>query len=426
MRNQVRTLQVSRHRARMMKWVAVGLLAVFLGSSVLYGYLINEQHKETTLHYRRAEENFQRAEENFRQARNAVNEFFTAVAKDDDFKNAPGLMQLRRTLFDTAKRYYEDFVLQRSDDPDVIAGQIGTLFDMAEIVTHFGERHDAIDYYLRAIALGEELVQQYPNNPHYLDLLAKCYKDLGVVYGRLGFPFEQILNSYLKALPLNRRLVAEFGDVPEYHRNLARILHNLGILKVRAGISDEAIRYFFRESLAVRSAMTQFTDPPEFHFGKAQTHHSLALLYAKNKQFDDADREFEMASQFLIELREMYPDRFRNAEIHLLGTIYFGRGEMNSNADKPEIARTYLLRAIDSFGVLVENSPEHVGYQWDLNNALFLLFECLYLEDKHESALEVFQQHGFELPDFFDEDRTPAEEERWRQFRTRLREVLEE
>ena|GEM_PF-2683351 len=476
MRHQVQALKISRHRARMMKWVAVSLLAVFLGTSMLYGYLINEQYKETALqhhraeeNYQRAEENYQRAEENLYKARSAVNDFFTNVAKDDNVKNAAGLMSLRRMLLDLARQYHDDFVSQRSDDPEVIAGQIGSLFDMAGIETHFGNRHHAIDYYLQAIERGEELVQKYPQNVDYLDILAKCYKDIAVVYGEEGYPPELVFDYNQKALILNRRMVEEFGTDPEYHRNLARILHNLGVWKMRHGDGEGAEQYF-RESLTVRKGMSRFEDPPEFHYGQAQTYFALALLHVDKNRFDDADREFEAARQLLDELYDLYPDRFQNDEMAMQGSILFGQGEMNFNSNKPAAARSSFVRAAELFGILVEKAPEDIGYQRQLNYALSLLFECLVQENRDETALELFRQReesllqpavlfpdiilflsqwylrvaefhlereradeaveslqsGLELLDILEEDRTPEEETLWRKIQTRLWEVLSE
>ncbi|MCL2711615.1 MAG: serine/threonine protein kinase, partial [Planctomycetaceae bacterium] len=382
-RNSIRLLKASRRRARMMKWIAVSLLGIFLGTSTLYSYWINEQYKQTALQRLRAEDNLQKA-------RSAVNTFFTNVAKNPDIKDA-GLMQFRRDLLGLARQYHEDFTAQRSDDPDVIAEQVSSLFDMAGIVSQFGEHLDAIDYYRRAIELGNALTVEYPNNDRYLDILAKCYKDLGLVYGKAGYPPEQELENNIKALAINRRLVDEFGDVAEYHRNLARILHNIGLWEMTYGTGAKAEEYFL-DSLTVRNGMIRFDDPPEYHYGMAQTHFALALLFVDGERFSEADLEFERASSFLDDLRDLYPERFRNDEINLLGGILFGRGEMRFNEDQPAEALSYLIRAREPLGILVERAPEHLGYQRQLNIALTLVFECLVREGRDDEALELFQQ----------------------------------
>ena len=341
---------------------------------------------------------------------------------------------------------------------------------MAGIERDFGERIDqAIEDYLTAISLGEELVQKHPNNARYLDILAKCYKDLAVVYDAERFPYEQVLECNRKALAINRRLVAENSDVPEYHRNLARILHNLGVGELKRGNNGEAEK-FFRESLSVRNGMTRFADPPEFHYGKAQTLFAMALSYVVTERFDDADREFVMALQLLDELQELHPDRFGNDELNMQGMILFGLGEMNFRSDRPDVACSYFVRALQPFGILVEKSPEHIGYQRQLNDALSLLFDCLVRENKDDEAIAIFRQreeslletaivfpdviqflcqwylrvaefhfergrkdeavralqNGFEPLDVLEDDRTAEEEMLWEKIRTRLREIVNE
>ncbi len=387
-KNQLKSLRTARRRSLMMKWIAACLLVVFLGSSLWYGYTINEQRKKTDMQFRRAEENLQRAEENFQQARNAVSVFFTMVAKDPAIKNA-GMMPLRRTLLDSARKYQEYFVAQKSDDPDVIAGQIASLFDAANIEANFGNWQDAIDYYHKAVDLGDALVQKYPDNARYLDLLSKCYKDLGVVYGEGLYPPDEVLECNHKALALSRRLVSRFPDEPEYQRNLARILHNLGVWELKQDQQERAER-FFRESLDVRDGMLRFPDPPEYHYGKSQTLFALALSFVRSGRHADADREFEAALKLLDELQKQHPDRFDDEERNMQGAILFGIGEMDYTEGQWALARSFLNRAAEPFGMLVEKSPEHIGYQRQLNDALILIFECLVRENKDDEALALF------------------------------------
>jgi len=459
MRNDIRTLKTSRRRARLMKWIAVGLLGIFLGTSTLYGYLLNEQYKRRALEHHHAEEELQKA-------RNVVNNFFTNTAKINDVTDA-GLVQFRRDLLNLARQYHDDFVAQKSDDPNVIVDQVSSLFQRADIEAQFGYSDDAIKHYLRAIDFGNELVAKYPNNAKYLDILAKCYEHLAAVYDQVQFPPEQILDNYLKALAINRRLVAEHGDIAEYHYNLARILHNLGTWKLRYN-SKEAEKYF-RDSLGVRDGTARFDNPLEYHFGKAQTHYSLALLCVADERFSEADYEFKMASSFLDVLRNQHPDRFRNDESDFLGKVLFGWGEMKFNENQPEVAHSYLSRALDHFGILVKMAPEHIGHQQQLDDTSRLVFECLVREAKNDAALALFQQrekilletatlfpgviqflcrwylriadfyleqgqrdeaiqalrNGFETLDVLEDHRTSEEDELWRKIQISLQEILD-
>ncbi len=392
LRHQVRTLQQARKRARMMKWVAVGLLAVFLGSSILYGFLINEQYKQTAKEYRRAEENRARAEENFQKAQSAVNEFFTEFAKEDAVKSA-GLMPLRRKLLDSARRYYDDFASQKHDNPDVIAGKVSSLFDMGGIEEGFGNGHDAIDYYLKAIQLGEALVSRHPDNEHYLEILSKCYKDLAVVYEAENFDAGRILDCNEKALTISRKLVADHPDVPEFHRNLARALHNFGVFEFRHGNDPKAIA-FFDESLNVREGMLRFPDPPEYHFGKSQTQFLVGMVFAKEGRPDEADKKFDAALQTIEELKTTKPDKFRNEDINLQATFLMERAKLEKNE---VAARQHFEKALEPLGVLVKKSPENIMYQDRLNEAKAHVFEFLVRENRFDDAMELFKEREEEL-----------------------------
>ena len=61
-----------------------------------------------------------KAEANFRQARQAVDEYFTLVSESRLF-DVPGLQPLRKQLLDAALNYYEGFVNQRGQEPQLQA-----------------------------------------------------------------------------------------------------------------------------------------------------------------------------------------------------------------------------------------------------------------------------------------------------------------
>jgi len=172
-RHNVQILKASRNRARMMKWITVGLLGIFLATSTLYGYLISEQYKRRALEHHLAEVNLQKT-------RSVVNNFFASVSNIPDIMDAD-LTQFRYALLDLARQYHDDFVAQKSDNPDVIADQVSSLFNRAGIEAQFGYVGDAIEHYLMAIELGNKLLEQYPDNAQCRNILAKCYEAIRVL-----------------------------------------------------------------------------------------------------------------------------------------------------------------------------------------------------------------------------------------------------
>ncbi len=67
-----------------------------------------------------------KAEANFRKARQAVDEYFTLVSESRLF-DVPGLQPLRKQLLEAALKYYEDFVNQRGQEPQLRAALASVL-----------------------------------------------------------------------------------------------------------------------------------------------------------------------------------------------------------------------------------------------------------------------------------------------------------
>jgi serine/threonine protein kinase len=425
-RREVEKRLTSRRRGKAMKWVAAALLVAFLGASILYGYLINAQYLKT-------ETERQRAEANFQSAREVVNQFLTDFAKDETLKNL-GLMPLQRKLLDSAKEYYEIFVAQKSDDPQVLFEQMHALFDIAGIETRFGNRQDVADYFQRAINIGLQLTTKQPQNPQHLDLLAKCYKDLGVYYQMIEFDSKMIKDVNAKALNISRQLANQYPENLEYQRNFARILHNLGEHHARSvsdttQSSDEFLNAEknYRESLEVRKRL-QEKEPEEFLFGTAQTSLALAALHleeAKNieqdgkdfsaslnesnttelskdqlnelnklaeqlhQRINESNFELKTALNLVATLKKDYPDDFGITKEFLQALIRFKQSEVHRLEKRFDIAETNIRDAIQIFESIIKRAPEDMAFQGRLNEATILLYEILTDEEKLPEQIEL-------------------------------------
>lgn len=407
-RRRIDALHAVRRRAKTMKWVAVALLLAFLGSSVVYGHLINVQFQKTEAQRKLAEANFQKA-------RDAVKRFYTMFAKDESVKNA-GLMKLQRELFDAAKEYNEDFVAQKSDDPEVLYDQMHALFDIGKIETYFGNHEEAISYYKRAVDLGNRLVEEKPEISKYRDLLAKTYKDIGIVYETVESDPDIIIDVNLKALDINRKLVEEYPDVLDYRRNLARILHNMGLLNARWDPTSPETEKFYLESLSVRERL-QTEDPTEYLFGKSQTLSALATFYfaeadfaemeaeefrerentvkaeqaerTKAKHLNNVQKILADALELLRTLEKEYPDDGAIDRKFLYGFIRLEQGKaFFKNGSLPEAEKT-LLDAAETFENIVEKAPEHLSYQGRLFETRKWVYQTFLAEEKFKEMEEL-------------------------------------
>jgi hypothetical protein len=91
---------------------AVAILAFLVGATLLAGLAA------VGVQWHRAERQRLEAEANFRKARAAVDECFTTVT-DHPVLQEPGMQPAREVLLRIALRYYQEFLQQRGDDPEV-------------------------------------------------------------------------------------------------------------------------------------------------------------------------------------------------------------------------------------------------------------------------------------------------------------------
>src|SRR5262249_43091480 len=99
--------------------------------------------------WRLTERQRQRAEANFQKAREAVDECFTTVTTNPVLQE-PGMEPVRQVLFQTALKYYQDFLDQRTDDPAVQADLARAYYRLGYITERIGSKTEALQAYEQA------------------------------------------------------------------------------------------------------------------------------------------------------------------------------------------------------------------------------------------------------------------------------------
>jgi hypothetical protein len=123
---------------------------------------------------RRTEQQRDRALSNFHQARQAVDTYLTQVS-DNEVLKAQNLEPLRRELLRTARDFYEHFVQQEPEDPNLQVevgrahGRLGQISSILE------SRPKALKHYQKMRAIFERLHEAYPENPVFQKELAESY-----------------------------------------------------------------------------------------------------------------------------------------------------------------------------------------------------------------------------------------------------------
>ncbi len=171
-----------------------------------------------------------------------------------------------------------------------------------------------IGNYKRAIEVGKEAVQMYPNDPNAHRCLGESYhaigefklalehmkkaKDLTSNVEDLMYIFNRIGMIYSDMGYLDRALIYYTGSL-SLARNLgnrvaeAAVLNNIAGIYYRAGELDKALDYY-EESLKLQ------TDEKE----KATTYNNIAIIYSSKGNYQKAVEYFQKA----IEIHKMSGD----------------------------------------------------------------------------------------------------------------------
>src|SRR5262249_20069428 len=148
-------------------------------------WLVNEQKERAEANFRAAQEQRARAEANFRLTQDAVDRFFTKVS-ESKLLNVPGQQPLREELLEMAREFYQKFVNERADDPDVRADFGNALSRLARISASTGSPAKAVELYQQAREIQERLVLAEPAEARHRHNLALTANGLGIVCADTG------------------------------------------------------------------------------------------------------------------------------------------------------------------------------------------------------------------------------------------------
>ena len=338
----------------------------------------------------------QRAEENFRRAREAVDKYLTSVS-ENELLNVPAMQPLRKDLLELALEYYQQFIAERPDDPELQAEFATAYSRVGEITKEIGHTEEARDAHQKALEFWKTLANRYPQDADTQDALAKSYfsvgefqptwdetiaylekaiavakplvkpahrKTLGKAYLYLGKvkcqrfvdeggteTMDQALGALENAEGVFRELTETYPEVTEYQWLLADVYVQFGnwhsaMLAVypSVGRQKKEAQAFFQRGLQIRERIAN-KDPEDIGAQRA-----LAASYSQIGKY-------EKASEIVRKLARENPavNRFQED----LTIVYTQMAVSQEQAGK--FAESFASRqaAIDIFKKLVDRYPEN-------------------------------------------------------------------
>jgi tetratricopeptide (TPR) repeat protein len=377
-----------RRRKRLFS-LAVGLLALGALTAALWGYA---NRREADLSYR-----------NFELADQVVRQMLTIV-DSEVMEEVPQVGELRAELLKKASLVYKEFQEGKSRDPRLRLQNALATRRLADIYRQLKENQEAEKAYLAAIARLNQLVQEYPGDPHYPQELANGHNWLGELLR--DYNPQGALEAYNQALEIQERLVEKLPHDREYQREWARTSNNRGIVLSALGRFEPA-RSDFERAIQRYETLRADDRPPavvrsDFLQELAWSYNNLGKLLAGEGKREDARSSYRHAIALGEELTAREPDRRQYRRE--LATYYNNLANLHYRTGDSATARGLSRKALDLLEELAAPAPLLRGELANAYNTLGGILDSLELraeaEEAFAKALTLFESLEREYEDF--------------------------
>ncbi|MFN0207080.1 MAG: protein kinase domain-containing protein [Planctomycetota bacterium] len=276
---------IERHPAQSVALILGFLLLV--GGPSGFAILTQVHNVEITNSLDRETKEKTRAEKNFKLAVRSVDRMLSRVGALD-LKNIPQVEPVRRKLLEDALQFSEQFLIDKSDDANVLRERARTLNRVGEIRYRLDSRKEAEEAFQEAIAILEKLRLRTTIPESSLDFdsdLASVYR----MYGRFLLSLEKATAGaelMQKALELNRNLLArtELGaDATEIQTNILEDMIHLGFTYRVTNKAAEA-RAILNEALQIANTIGANWNT------HTEIYAFLAMVATDEKQYEESER----------------------------------------------------------------------------------------------------------------------------------------
>jgi tetratricopeptide (TPR) repeat protein len=296
--------------------------------------------------------------------------------------------------------YYEGFAATRGDGPESRAIRAEGYYRVGVIRTHLGEWQDAQSAYEHALALYQQLADDFPTQPDYRLNLARSHHDLGRFRGHRG----AVEAEYNQALALYQQLVADFPRNGIYRVNLATVHDNRGEFLAKLGQHAEA-EADYRQALALYQQVTaDFPTEPRYRSPLTVCHNRLGNLLQKLGKPIQAETEYRQALAISKQLAEDFPAdpnyRYAPAFSHTTLGILLTNLRRRTEAEAEFRQALALNKQVAAdFPAVPRNRYELAKSHYQMGNLLRVdLGKRTEAEDEFRQALTLLKQLAADFP----------------------------
>ncbi len=353
-----------KHRTALgLAGVFVALLALAAGVSTWQAVRATRAEGRALAERDRAEQEMKRAEASFQMARETVDRFFTQVGENPRFKSQ-GMEKFRRDLLQNAKEFYERFIQEHLDTPEVRHDLGLAHVRLARIHRALGDFAAARALSQKAIEMLGELARAHGDVPEYQRDLAASHFELAIVHSDTG-SLDRAEAGCQQALAIQEKLATDHPEAAEYCRALATTRGELGSLCFRAGHFEKA-RASLELALAIWSRLAQRSGrDPEDRYGLAGVQQRLGNAYGQRGQSAKAEGMLKEAASTYQALVADYPDvpEYRQSLARTYGAL---GSHYHNNLQQAEKAEAAHQQARQIYEGLAREHPDVWEYAFQL------------------------------------------------------------
>lgn len=379
------------HRTLVRSIASAGAVAlIMLTGSVALLTAANRRERQATQAATQAaieaEQQRNRAEQNFALARQAVQDYYVSVS-EETLLQQPGMQPLRDTLLRQALGYYQRFLQERGDDPQLLREVAMARFYTGRITETIGSVADALPHYDQAEAMQRQLIAAGDGSQSLRTQLAATLNARGRALFNVG-ELEASAEAYQQAIDLRAALAEEAPTDAERARELANSIMNLALVEARSGAAEAALPSLERAQALRLAHADSASDAIERDL--AQGAYNLAAVRLMLGDIAQAEDDFHAAIEQFARLAESNPGDLRNR--HRLGmTQRLLATTLNNAGDRSAAADGY-RQAAETLQRLSDQNPTVTAYAADLAAVRMDLAELLAATEGPASGAEQIAQ----------------------------------
>ncbi len=242
------------------------------------------------------------AEENLRQARQAVDRYYTLVS-EGTLHDVPGMEVLRKQLLEAAVQYYEQFVDQRTNDPDVQAELAAAHYRVTQFYAELSSPK-WFDHAEQAFKILGPLVDAGADTTNWESLRAGLFTYRGEPVGS-DRSIEDMLHAYQEGIRIWEKLVEENAGVRGFQNDLAGVHWVTGALQLASNRKSEGERSVQTAMEIWQRLASEYPEEPNYRWQLARSYNSMAAVHAQSASAETEAGRHQQSAEALRQAAQL-------------------------------------------------------------------------------------------------------------------------